>query len=79
VLGRVVPALVVDVQRFEAEGFAAFAGRFAARDALKDRAVVLSDGTTGTACGVASDGALRVLVGQQMRRVDSAEVSVRPC
>jgi BirA family biotin operon repressor/biotin-[acetyl-CoA-carboxylase] ligase len=79
VLERVLPALVADVQRFEAEGFAAFGPRFAARDALKDRAVLLSDGTTGTACGVAEDGALRVLVGQHMRRVDSAEVSVRPC
>ncbi len=79
VLERVLPALVADVQRFAAEGFAAFGPRFAARDALKDRAVVLSDGTTGTACGVADDGALRVLVGQHMRRVDSAEVSVRPC
>lgn len=79
VLERVAPALVADVQRFEAEGFAAFGARFAARDALKDRAVVLSDGTAGTACGVAGDGALRVLVGSQWRRVDSAEVSVRPC
>jgi BirA family biotin operon repressor/biotin-[acetyl-CoA-carboxylase] ligase len=75
----VVPALVADVQRFEAEGFAAFAQRYAARDALKNRAVTLSDGTTGTACGVAKDGALCVLVGQHLRRVDSAEVSVRPC
>ncbi len=79
VLERVVPALVADVQRFEAEGFGAFSLRFAARDVLKNRSVTLSDGTIGTACGVADDGALRVLVGQQMRRVDSAEVSVRPC
>lgn len=79
VLERVVPALVADVQHFEAQGFAPFAARFAERDALKDRAVTLSDGTTGTACGVALDGALRVLVHGQVRRVDSAEVSVRPC
>lgn len=78
-LERVVPALVAEVQRFEAEGFAPFATRFAARDALKDRAVTLSDGTRGTACGVADDGALRVLVGDRVRRIDSAEVSVRPC
>jgi BirA family biotin operon repressor/biotin-[acetyl-CoA-carboxylase] ligase len=78
-LERVVPALVADVQRFEAEGFAAFADRFAARDALKDRGVTLSDGSTGTACGLAEDGALRVLVDGRLRRIDSADVSVRPC
>jgi BirA family biotin operon repressor/biotin-[acetyl-CoA-carboxylase] ligase len=78
-LERVVPALVANVRRFEAEGFAPFAARFAARDALMDRAVTLSDGTQGTACGVADDGALRVRVGDAVRRIDSAEVSVRPC
>jgi len=78
-LERVVPALVSDLQRFEAEGFAPFAQRFAARDALRERAVVLSDGRSGTAAGVADDGALRVRVDGQLRRVDSAEVSVRPC
>lgn len=79
VLERVVAGLVADVKRFEADGFAPFSARFAARDALRDRSVRLSDGTVGTACGVAADGALRVLVDGQVRRVDSAEVSVRPC
>lgn len=78
-LPRLVPPLVRDVQCFAAEGFATFASRFAARDALKDRELRLSDGTTGTACGVAEDGALLVRVNGQLRRVDSAEVSVRPC
>ena len=79
VLARVAPALVRDVQRFEREGFAPFAARFAARDALSGRAVRLSDGVEGTAGGVSHQGALRVLTPQGLREVTSAEVSVRPC
>jgi len=78
-LARVVPSLVADVKRFEAEGFAPFAPRFAARDALANRAVTLSDGRQGEAMGVAADGALRVRIDGHAVRVDSAEVSVRPC
>ena len=79
VLARVAPALVQDLRAFESQGFAAFAQRFAQRDALQGRSVQLSDGTRGTACGVDEDGALQVLTEQGMRRVTSAEVSVRPC
>jgi BirA family biotin operon repressor/biotin-[acetyl-CoA-carboxylase] ligase len=78
-LARVVPALVSDLLAFSAQGFAAFAERFAQRDALRDRPVRLSDGSLGTACGVDSEGALQVLTGQGMRQVTSSEVSVRPC
>lgn len=78
-LERVVPPLVNDLRVFETAGFGAFADRFAARDALKDRLVQLSDGTLGTACGVGPDGALQVLTREGMRAVTSAEVSVRPC
>jgi BirA family biotin operon repressor/biotin-[acetyl-CoA-carboxylase] ligase len=78
-LARLVPALVADVKTFEAEGFEPFVPRFAARDALRERAVTLSDGTRGQAAGVAGDGALLVRVDGRLRRVDSAEVSVRPC
>lgn len=78
-LARVVPSLVSDVKRFEAEGFAPFAPRFAARDALANRAVTLSDGRQGEALGVAPDGALMVRIGGTPVRIDSAEVSVRPC
>jgi BirA family biotin operon repressor/biotin-[acetyl-CoA-carboxylase] ligase len=78
-LARVVPPLVQDLLLFEREGFAAFASRFAARDALRDRAVRLSDGTDGTALGVDEDGALRVHTAGGLRRVTSADVSVRPC
>lgn len=78
-LERVVPALIVDLQRFEAGGFAPFVSRFGARDALRDKDVMLSDGSTGIARGVADDGALCLRVGSHLRRVDSAELSVRPC
>lgn len=79
-LEQVVPALVRDIQRFETDGFAAFAARFAARDALHGRAVVLSDGGTGVAAGVSAQGGLRVRTADgQLHEVTSAEVSVRPC
>ncbi|WP_180682901.1 biotin--[acetyl-CoA-carboxylase] ligase [Tepidicella baoligensis] len=78
-LARVLPALVRDLLVFEREGFAAFQARFSQRDALRGRAVRLSDGQEGMADGVRADGALwlqgpcgRVAVVQQ-------EVSVRPC
>ena len=79
VLERVAPALVRDVLRFEREGFAPFAARFAARDALGGRPVRLSEGTEGTARGVDGQGALRVQTGNGLQVVTSAEVSVRPC
>ncbi len=77
-LGRIVPALVRDVQRFEVAGCAAFLPAFAARDALAGREVLLSDGTQGQAMGVDEVGALRVHTAAGLRRVNSAEVSVRP-
>jgi BirA family transcriptional regulator, biotin operon repressor / biotin---[acetyl-CoA-carboxylase] ligase len=76
---RVAAPLVGDVLRFEREGFAAFARRFAERDALKHRAVRLSDGTEGTACGVDASGALSVHTALGVHNITSAEVSVRPC
>jgi BirA family biotin operon repressor/biotin-[acetyl-CoA-carboxylase] ligase len=77
-LGRLAPALVRDVLAFEQAGFRAFQARFAARDALRDRAVVLSDGTTGTAHGVGEDGCLLVHTAAGLSTVASSEVSVRP-
>lgn len=80
--GRVLQAvalpLVQALQGFEALGFAPFQARFAARDALRDAAVVLSDGTTGTAHGVTASGALLVHTPAGMQVVASSEVSVRP-
>jgi BirA family biotin operon repressor/biotin-[acetyl-CoA-carboxylase] ligase len=78
ILQRIVPSLVRDVLGFEQAGFAPFQARFAARDALRDRAVTLSDGTTGTAHGVGEDGSLLVHTAAGLHAVGSSEVSVRP-
>lgn len=78
-LETLVPALVRDLQRFEREGFAAFATRFAARDALYGRTVRLSDGQEGMAVGVRPDGALLIDNGHSTVPVVQHEVSVRPC
>jgi BirA family biotin operon repressor/biotin-[acetyl-CoA-carboxylase] ligase len=75
---RVVPPLVATLQAFAQFGFAPFRARFEARDALRDRAVQLSDGTRGTAHGVSEAGALLVHTAAGMQPVSSAEVSVRP-
>ncbi|NBQ85948.1 MAG: biotin--[acetyl-CoA-carboxylase] ligase [Betaproteobacteria bacterium] len=78
VLQRVVPALVQALERFPTQGFAPLADAFAARDALRGRSVRLSDGRSGTAVGVAGDGALCVKTDAGVQRISSAEVSVRP-
>jgi BirA family biotin operon repressor/biotin-[acetyl-CoA-carboxylase] ligase len=78
VLLQVVPPLVQAVTAFEALGFAPFQMRFDVRDALRDRAVVLSDGTAGTAHGTDEKGGLLVHTAAGMTTVTSAEVSVRP-
>ena len=78
VLLRLAQPLVRTLQAFEQFGFAPFHARFAARDALSDRAVRLSDGTAGTAHGVDEQGALLVHTAAGMKAVASAEVSVRP-
>ena len=75
---RIVPALVQAVQGFAQFGFEPFQARFAARDVLAGRVVQLSDGTQGTAFGVADNGALRVHTAGGMAEVTSSEVSVRP-
>ena len=70
--------LVRTLQAFEAFGFAPFQARFNARDALRERAVALSDGTAGSAHGVSETGALLVHTAHGMHAVTSSEVSVRP-
>ena len=75
---RVAAPLVQAVQRFEAQGFAAFQAAFLQRDALANRPVNLSDGTQGVAQGVDGSGALLVHTSAGLTRVSSAEVSVRP-
>jgi BirA family transcriptional regulator, biotin operon repressor / biotin---[acetyl-CoA-carboxylase] ligase len=75
---QIAPALVRAIQDFESLGFRAFQGRFDARDALRDRAVVLSNGAVGTAHGTTESGALLVHTAGGMMTVTSSEVSVRP-
>ncbi|AEG94866.1 biotin--[acetyl-CoA-carboxylase] ligase [Ramlibacter tataouinensis] len=77
-LDRIALPLVQALQGFEQHGFAPFQARYAARDALRERAVALSDGTAGTAHGVGDDGALLVHTAAGMKSVTSSEVSVRP-
>ena len=78
ILSRVTLPLVQAVLAFETLGFEPFRVRFDARDALRDRAVALSDGTTGTAQGTDDGGGLLVHTAAGMVTVTSAEVSVRP-
>ena len=78
VLGQVALPLVRAVKAFESLGFAPFQARFNARDVLRDRVVMLSDGTAGTARGVDETGALLVHTARGMQKITSAEVSVRP-
>ena len=77
-LRQIAAPLVAAVLRFGDAGFAPFAARFAARDALAGRELLLSDGGTGRAQGVADNGALLVLGPDGLQPVSSAEVSVRP-
>ena len=77
-LARMAAPLVSMLQSFEAYGFEPMQPRFALRDVLQDRLVTLSDGSRGTAHGVAPDGALRVHTAQGMQCVTSSDVSVRP-
>jgi BirA family biotin operon repressor/biotin-[acetyl-CoA-carboxylase] ligase len=74
----VAEPLVRTLQAFETFGFAPFQARFNVRDALRGRAVVLSDGTAGTAHGTSETGALLVHTAHGMHAVTSSEVSVRP-
>jgi BirA family transcriptional regulator, biotin operon repressor / biotin---[acetyl-CoA-carboxylase] ligase len=78
-LARVAVPLVQALKRFEAEGFAAFAAGFAARDLLRGRAVrtTQADVSVGVAQGVSETGELLVQTDAGLQRVSSGEVSVR--
>ena len=75
---RLAAPLVQAIQVFEQQGFAPFRARFNARDALNGVAVTLSDGVSGVALGVDATGALQVQTGQGLKKITSAEVSLRP-
>lgn len=78
VLLRLVDPLVSAIQLFEQQGFPPLQARFNARDALGGVAVTLSDGTSGVAQGVDSQGALQVVTALGLQKISSSEVSVRP-
>jgi BirA family biotin operon repressor/biotin-[acetyl-CoA-carboxylase] ligase len=77
VLAHLLPALDV----FDAEGLAPFLRRYAAFDALAGQAVTLHSATatqSGTALGIADDGALRMRLDDgREQNVHAGEVSVR--
>jgi BirA family biotin operon repressor/biotin-[acetyl-CoA-carboxylase] ligase len=77
-LESIVLPLVRTVLAFEASGFGPLRNAFHARDWLYGREVVCTDGTTGTARGVDSGGALLVHTASGLQKISSAEVSVRP-
>ncbi len=77
-LGLVVPALVQAILRFTEAGFAPVRAQFHTRDLLYGRELVCSDGTTGVARGVDASGALLLHTGEGLKKITSAEVSVRP-
>ena len=77
-LGRIVPALVHALQAFNQHGFAAVHRQFTERDLLQGRIVNLSDGNSGLAQGVGSDGALLVQTANGLLAVTSSDISVRP-
>lgn len=79
-LAAVALPLVLGLQQFEREGFAAFEERFAARDILRGRQVHTNHAAarTGIAQGVGADGSLRVATDDgQVHAIGSGEVSVR--
>jgi BirA family biotin operon repressor/biotin-[acetyl-CoA-carboxylase] ligase len=75
-LRHLLPAL----SQFDEDGLEAFLPRYARFDAIAGRVVTLLEGgraCEGEALGLAPDGALRVRVAGQERRVHAGEVSVR--
>jgi BirA family biotin operon repressor/biotin-[acetyl-CoA-carboxylase] ligase len=77
-LGLVAVPLVRAILRFEAEGFAPLRTAFHALDLLYGRELVCSDGATGMARGVDAAGALLLHTENGLKKISSAEVSVRP-
>lgn len=80
VVAAVTGSLLEVLERFDSEGFAAFADAYAGLDLLHGRCLRLSD-THGhfdaVGDGVDAQGGLRVLRDGEPLRIDSAEVSVR--
>lgn len=78
VLEHIAAPLVRAVQRFAEQGFAPLVGAYRERDVLLGQVLTCSDGVEGVGQGVDATGALIVHTAQGLRRINSAEVSVRP-
>jgi BirA family biotin operon repressor/biotin-[acetyl-CoA-carboxylase] ligase len=80
-LARMALPLWRALQAFEIDGFGPFVQRYAARDLLCGRAVrtTQADVPDGIAAGVDPHGALLVHTAAGVHRIESGEVSVRPC
>ena len=78
VLLHIMHPLVQAIQRFAVQGFAPLVAAYGARDVLAGREVVCSDGLIGAARGVDASGALLVHTAAGVKKISSAEVSVRP-
>ncbi len=77
-LALIAAPLVHAVRRFESDGFAPLRMAFHTRDRLYGHELLCSDGLTGVARGVDAGGALLVHTDQGLKKITSAEVSVRP-
>jgi len=80
VVAQLLTRLVAALDRFAAQGFAAFNDSYARHDLLAGLVVSVSSGDTrrdGVAAGVDERGALRVHHGGEVAHYDSAEVTVR--
>jgi len=77
-LALVAAPLVQAIRHFATEGFAPLRTAFHARDLLYGRELVCSDGLTGMARGVDAAGALLLHTPDGLKKITSAEVSVRP-
>lgn len=81
VAATLAAALLAALDEFARCGFAAFATRWTALDALAGARVRVTQGAgavEGEACGAAADGALLVAVDGRIERFHSGDVSVRP-
>ncbi len=80
VVAQLLNTLVLSLDEFAVGGFAAFRGRWEARDVLRGRRIVVHldrETVAGTALGIDGEGALRVDTTDGERRFTGGEVSVR--
>ncbi len=76
-LARLLPDLVLAIRAFEHQGFGLLRAAFHTRDWLYGKEIVCSDGSIGIARGVDAAGALLVHTETGLKKISSAEVSVR--